>query len=71
MELSNLRRWLLGLLIECPIGNALAQCPAYNYRNLPVSKLIDIVESMHEEDLISIIEQHKKCIKQREAVNQF
>ncbi len=50
--------WVVGLLIACPLGKALDNCPAKEARKLPVSDRIDIVRGMDENQIDQIIAHH-------------
>jgi hypothetical protein len=66
MELSDLRLWLFGLIIDCPMGKSLDNCPANELRKLSVTEIIEVVDTISEEKLQVYIAHHKKCIGVRE-----
>ena len=66
MDLTDIRVWLFGLIIGCPMGKSLENCPADKLRNLPVTDIIKIVENMPEDELNDLISYHKSCLKERE-----
>ena len=60
------KAWVIGLLINCPLGKALDNCPAKEARKLPVSDRIDAASGMDENQLDQIIAHHRGCLSQRE-----
>ena len=59
--------WVQGLFIECPFGKPLANCPANQYRELPLVERVKIPKSMSDQELDKIIEHHLACLKFRES----
>ena len=62
------REWVLGLLVECPFGEALESCPLKVLRALPLQEKIVLTQQMEESQLDDIISFHKRCRKEREEV---
>ena len=60
------RVWVLGLIVECPFGTPLSDCPANDIRKLPLSERIKIVKRMSDEQHEEIMAHHKECLKKRE-----
>ena len=60
--------WVLGLMIDCPMGKALDNCPAKGIRRLPLEEKISKVKQMEESQLQEIIMHHRRCLKEREIV---
>jgi len=58
-----------GLLIECPMGTPVGDCPAGDIRELPIEKRLDIVDQMSDHDVNGIIAHHEECLQKR--VSQF
>ena len=65
MELDHKRIWVKGLLMACTMEKALDDCPVKELRNLPINERLIIVDEMKAEDLESIIEYHKMCLRKR------
>jgi len=65
VKLMNNRIWVKGILVECPLGKSLTNCPANILRNLPLEELIKTVNNMSEEHLEMMIEYHKDCMAER------
>ena len=62
------RTWVLGLIIDCPLGKALDTCPAKHIRNLPLEERVALVKAMEQSQLQEIIMDHKQCFKERVIV---
>ena len=60
--------WVLGLMVDCPLGKALDNCPAKDIRRLPLEERVVMVKQMEEIQLQEIIIHHKQCFKEREIV---
>ncbi len=58
--------WVKGLLIDCPIGISLENCPAKDVRSLHIDERLELADSMDESQLDQIISYHRKCLSQRE-----
>ena len=65
VELMNKRIWVKGILVECPFGNSLSNCPANALRNLPLEELIRAVNNMSEDQLEMVIKYHNDCMEER------
>lgn len=66
MEYTRNKRWILGLLLSCPLSNPLCNCPINELRNQSFEKLISIVEELNDSESESILTYHKKCLFARE-----
>ena len=70
IELIKKRTWVKGILVDCPLGKSLTNCPANALRNLPLEELIRAVNNMPEKQLEMVIEYHNDCMEERlEIVN--
>ena len=56
----------VGLLVDCPMGNSLGNCPLGILRDRPLKERVDIISKLSEEELLELIEHHKQCITIRE-----
>ena len=65
MELADKIMWTKGLLVGCPAGKTLDNCPIKKFRNLPAEEGMKIVDEMKREEIESIIEHHKDCLTQK------
>ena len=66
MELKYRKVWLKGLVISCPFGTALEDCPAKEIRKLPLSERMVVVDNMTTQQVDETLEHHKKCLAARE-----
>ncbi|MBN2774806.1 MAG: hypothetical protein JXR31_11185 [Prolixibacteraceae bacterium] len=64
----NLRQWLFGLLIDCPMGKRLPDCPMNKYKGIPTTKKINLTFEIPKTELNSILLHHRKCLAERESV---
>ena len=71
MELPTLdykRAWVVGLAFDCPFGKAFDTCLTKEIRKLGIADQIDISNGMDENQLDQIIDHHRDCLRQREAL---
>lgn len=66
MERKYRKVWLKGLVISCPFGTALEDCPANEIRKLPLSERMVVVDNMTTQQVDETLEHHKKCLAERE-----
>jgi hypothetical protein len=59
--------WIKGLLIDCPFGKAVDDCPAKDLRILPILDRFKAADRMEENQLDLIIAHHKACLAKRES----
>ena len=67
--LDQRRSWVIALMIECPLGEALLGCPAASVRGLPLTEIVKRVEELSEEELNRIIRHHRQCLDAREQAS--
>lgn len=60
--------YLMSLIVSCPLETALCDCPFNKFRDISILKLIEITHNLTEEEIISIANEHKKCLKRRELI---
>ena len=53
------------LIISCPLGKPLGDCPLNDIRSLPTETRVEIVDQMDEVRLDQIIAYHQKCLLKR------
>jgi len=58
--------WVQGLLIDCPMGKPLENCPAKDARALPIEERLKLANAMDEGQLDQIIIHHRMCLYERE-----
>jgi len=66
LENTDKITWLKGLLVGCPMGKALDDCPVNELRKLLLADRIELIKNMSNVEIDSILEHHKKCITKRE-----
>ena len=59
--------WIKGLLVDCPLGKPLKDCPANSLRSLPIDQFAEIVNKMTKKQINCIIEYHENCCRKRET----
>jgi len=57
--------WVKGILVDCPLGRSLPDCPANDLRTLPLEELVKSVNKMTESQLEMMIEYHNCCMVER------
>jgi hypothetical protein len=62
----DIRTWVKGLLVDCPLGTPLESCPANKIRSLPLHDIVRLANSLSEKKLSAIVALHEKCVRQRE-----
>jgi len=67
LNLEQKETWVKGLLIDCPMGQALDDCPARDLREIPLRKRIGLVKGMDEVTIDQIIAHHRACLAKREG----
>lgn len=66
MEFTHNKRWIFGLLVNCPLGKSQSSCPLNELRLKTVDKLLEFVDDLSIKDTESIIKYHKNCLIIRE-----
>ena len=64
-ELSDKKIWLYGLLIDCPQGQPLSDCPLEQYRTGSNKDRLNVLENFTEEQVEEIIKHHNQCLLRR------
>lgn len=64
--LEQRRTWVIALMIECPLGEALDGCPATGVRGLPLTEVVKLVGELSEDELNRILRHHRQCLDTRE-----
>lgn len=57
---------LMGLVVDCPFGHSLPDCPLKSLRRLPLRERIRLVKIMPQTKAIKIINHHRNCLNVRE-----
>jgi hypothetical protein len=61
----NVKQWVKGLTLDCPLKDPDPGCPVVELRKLPVEERLALVEKMDREELKSIINHHHTCLNSR------
>lgn len=67
LPIEQKRTWVKGLLIQCPMGAAMDDCPMRDLRSLPIARQLITVDTMKPEQVEEVIVHHKQCLKKREG----
>lgn len=59
------RIWIKGLTLECPLGQALEDCPLNGLRYLPVAQMNHTINNLSDEKVNTIMTIHKHCYHER------
>ena len=57
--------WIKGLIVECPMGEPLHDCPLNSLRGLPLAQVNTIVNELSETSLKTLITDHNACFNHR------
>jgi len=66
MRLIADRSWLTGLLMNCPFGFRVNNCPFMDMEALPLPVKIELLEKMEQYDMTKNIQHHMDCFRRRE-----
>jgi hypothetical protein len=67
LDIEEKRIWVQGLLIECPMGTHLDDCPAKELRKIPLKERVNLVKEMTDDQIDQIINYHRACLIRRES----
>lgn len=67
LTLEDKKTWVKGLVIHCPMGESVKDCPANEIRLMPIPERLRKVEDMSETSINEIIDHHYKCLAEREC----
>jgi len=65
MELTDTKIWVYGLLVACPQGKPLSDCPLEKYRIGSNKDRLNVLEKFTEEQVEEIIKHHNQCLFRR------
>jgi hypothetical protein len=68
LPLDQKRTWVIALMIKCPMGTPLEDCPAAEVRGRPLDDITKRVGEMTDEEINRIIDHHKQCLCKREGL---
>jgi hypothetical protein len=61
----NNRVWIKGLVMECPKGTPLHDCPMNGLRSLPISQANKTINGLSADSLKALIVSHRVCYHHR------
>jgi hypothetical protein len=67
-DFEKKRKYIIELLMGCPFGSPLVDCPARDMRKFPIKEQMEILDDMSERDIDTIITYHKKCLRKRQGL---
>jgi hypothetical protein len=65
LNILDKRIWVKGLSLECPLGEALDDCPLNGLRQLPSSLINHTINNLVDEQIHNIIHVHQHCLAER------
>lgn len=57
--------YLMKLVLTCPLHPAYCNCRIKDFKQAPITELIEIYNNLSDEETLSIINSHKKCVEAR------
>ena len=66
MDLSEKRIWVFGVANACPLNSPVETCLFKQICEMPVAGRWVYINELSEVELDHLIEQHKKCLYERE-----
>lgn len=67
LNIEEKKIWIKGLVIHCPMGESVKDCPANEIRLLPIPERLRIIDQMSTIDINQIIDHHSECLLRREG----
>ncbi|MFW5879776.1 MAG: hypothetical protein ACOCUV_03020 [bacterium] len=61
----TLKGYLLGLMIECPVGKSLAGCPLSAVRNVSRIEQMNFITDLSLDEAAKISNHHRECMAMR------
>lgn len=61
----NNRIWIKGLVMQCPLGIPVDDCPLNGLRSLPISEANNTINRLSDEKLKAFISTHRQCYNHR------
>ena len=65
-DIPHQRAWVVGLAVECPMGEALPNCIMKSIRSIPLADAYKVVQDLPESEIEKIFKHHKNCLAERE-----
>ena len=61
-HIGTVRAKLVGLVVECQMGDNPEDCPLYEKRNLSFSDRIEWLKSLSDNEILGIYSAHRECL---------
>lgn len=61
----NEKIMLKGLVVGCPMGSPLSDCPLNGLRSVPLNRLNSMVDGLPEETVTNFFKVHTQCFESR------
>jgi hypothetical protein len=68
LPLEQKRTWVIALMIKCPMGRPLEDCPVEEVRGLSLDNIMKVVGKMTDEEINRVIDHHQQCLYKREGL---
>ena len=65
MEISHKKFFVFSLMMKCPEGKAMIDCPLERYRNLSNTQKLNKIENFSDKKIDEIMIHHRKCSYRR------
>ena len=65
INLSDKKIFIFGLLVACPLGKAMYDCPLEKYRNVSNKERLNYLERFSDEEQDKILQHHHQCLLRR------
>ena len=62
----DVKQWVKGLTVDCPMKDPLPGCPVVELRKLPFAERLAAVDKMPRKQLKAIIQHHHTCLNTRD-----
>ena len=64
-RIQNKRIWIKGLVMECPHGTPVLDCPLNGLRNLPIHEANSVINGLPDKQVTDYLKTHRKCYNHR------
>jgi len=65
LQLSNKKIFVFGLLMNCPEGEPMVDCPLEKYRKLSIKERLKYLEKLSDKEIDKINKHHHECVWRR------
>ncbi len=64
-RMQNRRIWIKGLVMECPHGFPVSDCPLNGLRSLPIPEANRVINTLPDKRVTDYMKTHRKCYNHR------